>query len=154
MYTSFIKISFWYCRMYYTFFTLIKWNNFCPILYLKVQRWLESTNSPLHLFVCFSCGYQWVQGRQDYDFSSQFGLVKSHRSVHCDQRGQVNSSVHNLIKNVLIHLFYCHIIMNPEGICIDSFPLVNKNGIFYIPEHKNLKCKYNVQERTLHTSTN
>lgn len=54
--------------------------------------------------------------------------------VHCDQRGQVDSSGHNLIKNVLIHLFYCHIIMNPEGICIDSFPLVNKNGIFYIPE--------------------
>lgn len=74
--------------------------------------------------------------------------------VHCDQRGQVNSSVHNLIKNVLIHLFYCHIIMNPEGICIDSFPLVNKNGIFIFLNSKNLKCNYNVQERTLHTSTN
>lgn len=117
--------------MYYTFFTLIKWNNFCPIIYLKVQRWLESTNSPLHIFVCFSCGYQRVQGRQDYDFSSQFGLVKSQGSVHCDQRGQVNSSVHNLIKNVLIHLFYCHIIMNPEGICIDSSTGEQKWHILY-----------------------
>lgn len=31
--------------------------------------------------------------------------------------------------------------MNPEGICIDSFPLVNKNGIFIFLNSKNLKCK-------------
>lgn len=31
--------------------------------------------------------------------------------------------------------------MNPEGICIDSFPLVNKNGIFIFLNSKNLKFK-------------
>lgn len=79
--------------------TDLMWNNFCPIIYLKVQRWPESTNSPLHVFVCCSCGYYICRYRKGKIMISAASLVLLNPTDKCtvNQRGQVNSTVHYLI---------------------------------------------------------
>lgn len=55
--------------------------------------------SPLHLFVCCSCGYYICRYRRGKIMISAASLVLLNPTNMCtvNQRGQVNSTVHNLI---------------------------------------------------------